>query len=80
MKHVELLTRPGCHLCDDAGRIVRAVAEEEGASVEETNINDDPALTARYGEEIPVVLIDGRVHTYWKVDAGRFRSALRAVG
>lgn len=77
MTHVELLTRPGCHLCDDARAAVLAVAGEEGVDVAETNIDDDAALTEKYGEEIPVVLIDGRVHTYWKVDAQRFRAALR---
>ncbi|GAB3558043.1 glutaredoxin family protein [Spelaeicoccus albus] len=79
MTRVELLTRPGCHLCDAARETVLREAAAAGIEVRETNIDDDAELTRRYGEEIPVVLIDGRVHTYWRVDAGRFRAALEGL-
>ena len=77
-----LLAKPGCHLCDDA-RVVIAdvVAELEGqleVAVEEKSILDDPALLERYSEEIPVVLLDGRVHNIWRVDPERLRRALLA--
>jgi glutaredoxin len=74
---VTLLTRPGCHLCDDARQIVTAVvAETSGAVLVERSIADDPALLDRYAEEIPVVLINDRVHNIWRVDAARLRTAL----
>jgi glutaredoxin len=74
---VTLLTRPGCHLCDDAREIVASVvAESEGVVFVERSIVDDPELADRYTEEIPVVLIDGRVHNIWRVDADRLRRAL----
>jgi glutaredoxin len=74
---VTLLTRPGCHLCDDAREIVASVvAESEGVVFVERSIVDDPELADRYAEEIPVVLIDGRVHNIWRVDADRLRRAL----
>ena len=47
---------------------------------EELSILDDPELLDRYVEEIPVVLIDDRVHTIWRVDADRLRGALDAAG
>lgn len=74
-----LLTKPGCHLCDDARDAVAAVIAETGvdASVEELNILDDPELNARYWDEIPVVLIGDRVHTIWRVDPARLAKALR---
>ncbi len=74
-----LLTKPGCHLCDDARDAVAAVIGETGvdASVEELNILDDPELNARYWDEIPVVLIGDRVHTIWRVDPARLATALR---
>lgn len=74
-----LLTKPGCHLCDDARDAVAAVIAETGAdaSVEELNILDDPELNARYWDEIPVVLIGDRVHTIWRVDPARLATALR---
>ena len=73
---VTLLTKPGCHLCDDARAIVEPiVAEVDGVVLKERSILDD--LNARYWDEIPVVLIDGAVHTIWRVDPARLRSALQ---
>jgi len=71
-----LLGKPGCHLCDDARAIVLEVAGERGLELEERNILEDPELLDRYAEEIPVVLIDDRVHTIWRVDPDRLRRAL----
>lgn len=74
---VLLLGRPGCHLCDDARAIVTEVlAEFPAVAFEERSIVDDPALLDEYAEEIPVVMIDDRVHTIWRVDAARLRKAL----
>lgn len=72
-----LLGKPGCHLCDDARVIVADVLTEFPAvTFEEQSILDDAALLDEYAEEIPVVLIDGRVHTIWRVDPARLRNAL----
>jgi hypothetical protein len=72
-----MLGKPGCHLCDDARAIVAEVlAEYPAATFEEKSILDDPSLLDVYAEEIPVVLIDGRVHTIWRVDPVRLRKAL----
>ncbi len=77
MPDVLLLAKPGCHLCDDARAVVTGVLGEfPHVSFEEKSILDDPALRDAYAEEIPVVLIDGKVHTIWRVDADRLRSAL----
>jgi glutaredoxin len=74
---VTLLGKPGCHLCDDARAVVSGVlADHPEVSFEEKSILDDPALLDAYAEEIPVVLIDGRVHTIWRVDENRLRAAL----
>jgi glutaredoxin len=74
---VTLLGKPGCHLCDDARAVVTGVlADHPEVSFEEKSILDDPALLDAYAEEIPVVLIDGRVHTIWRVDENRLRAAL----
>jgi glutaredoxin len=72
-----LLSKPGCHLCDDARGVVQTVlADHPGVAFEERSILDDPELLDRYVEEIPVVLIDDRVHTIWRVDPDRLRRAL----
>lgn len=77
MPSVTLLGKPGCHLCDDARAVVAGVlADHPEVAFEEKSILDDPALLDAYAEEIPVVLIDGRVHTIWRVDESRLRAAL----
>ena len=73
---VTLYGRPGCHLCDDARAIIEAVCRETGERYVEISIDDDAALTARFGEEIPVTFVDGRQHDYWRVDPERLRRAL----
>lgn len=75
---VTLLGKPGCHLCEDAKAVVVAVCAETGAALEEKDITRDEALYAQYWEQIPVVLIDGEQHTFWRVDPNRLRSALGA--
>ena len=47
-----------------------------GESYEEISILDDPALTERFGEEIPVTFVDGRQLSFWRVDPERLRVAL----
>ena len=78
---ITLYSKPGCHLCEDARKVVDEVVGRLQASVdiEEIDILGDSALQNRYGEEIPVVLIDGRMHTYWRVDAVRLENALKEL-
>jgi glutaredoxin len=75
---VTLYSRPGCHLCDDARRVIDRVCSELGETFEEVSIDGDPALTERFGEEIPVTFVDGRQHDFWRVDATRLRASLTA--
>lgn len=76
---IELFSKPGCHLCDDARAIVERVAAEQSADVVERDISDDAALAQRYGEYIPVVVVDGREHATWRVDARMLTRAVRAA-
>jgi glutaredoxin len=83
--HLTFYSKPGCHLCEDARKVVDEVVARLGAAgqasvdVEEIDILGDPELQNRYGEEIPVVLIDGKMHTYWRVDAARLEKALKEL-
>lgn len=74
---VTLYGRPGCHLCDDARAVIEAVCAELGEAYTEVDVDEDPALLDRYAEEIPVTLVDGRQHDFWRVDPDRLRAALR---
>ncbi len=76
MSRVRLLSKPGCHLCDDARAVIEAVCAELGVSYDEVDISRDAALRDEYGEQIPVTFVDGRQHDFWRVDAGRLRAAL----
>jgi glutaredoxin len=74
---VTLLTRPGCHLCDAAREIVTTVVGETAhVTLTELSIADSAELADRYAEEIPVVLINDRVHNIWRIDPDRLRAAL----
>lgn len=83
---ITLIGKPGCHLCDDARLALHTVidgfqAQHPAALVQVTELNilDDPALALKHSEEIPVVLIDGKMHGYWHVDAARLNAALEAL-
>ncbi|HEV7849450.1 MAG TPA: glutaredoxin family protein [Mycetocola sp.] len=78
-----LIGRPGCHLCDDARTVVTRVMDELSSrpdapalTLDEVSILDDAELNAKYAEEIPVLLINGRVHNYWRIDPVRLTNAL----
>ena len=75
---VTLYSKPGCHLCDDARAVIEAVCADLGESFDEVDITGSADLMTRYGEEIPVTLVDGKQHDYWRVDEARLRSALTA--
>ena len=73
---ITLIGRPGCHLCDDARVVVEQVAVELGVGWEERSIEDDQELRAQWADHIPVTLVDGRPHDFFRVSADRLRAAL----
>jgi hypothetical protein len=75
---ITLLSRPGCHLCDDARAVISRVAGELGVPWTERDITLSEDDLRAYGEMIPVTLIDGVQHDFWRVSEDRLRKALRA--
>jgi len=75
---ITLLSRAGCHLCDEARLVVAAVAAELGFGWEERDITDSAGDLAQYSDMIPVTLVDGVQHDFWRVNAERLRAALLA--
>ena len=73
---VVLISKPGCHLCDEARTIIAAVTAELGERFEEVDMLQDADLLARFAEMIPVTFVDGAQHDYWRVSADRLRAAL----
>ncbi|MDX6201581.1 MAG: hypothetical protein QOF82_1360 [Frankiales bacterium] len=73
---VVLLSREGCHLCDDARAVVARVCADLGVAWREDDITRSPELLRRHVDDIPVTFIDGAVHDFWRVDETRLRAAL----
>jgi hypothetical protein len=73
---ITLISKPGCHLCGPAREVIERVARDLGVQWVERSILDDPELNAAYREQIPVTLVDGIQHDYWRVDESRLRHAL----
>lgn len=82
-----LIGKPGCHLCDEARAVVAGVlnefvdspaGDEPAVRLTELSILDDAALADRYADDIPVLLVDGQLHSIHRVDAGQLRARLRA--
>ncbi|CCH77820.1 Glutaredoxin 2 [Nostocoides japonicum T1-X7] len=76
---VTLVGRPGCHLCETAREVVARVCADLGVGWVEVSVTDDRGLLERYAEMVPVTLVDGRQHDYWRVDEARLRVALESV-
>ena len=83
---ITLIGKPGCHLCETARGIVHQVIDDfvlanTGVAVTftEANILEDQDLARKYGEEIPVVLVNGKQHSYWTVEAPRLLAKLQSL-
>ena len=82
-----LLTKPGCHLCEEAKTVVDSAinkfksdhSSENPITLTEVNILEDQALLDEYGEEIPVLQINGATHAYWRIDSERLIAALNEL-
>jgi glutaredoxin len=73
---VVVLTRQGCHLCDQAIEVVAGVCAETGDSYATHDVDGDPELVRRYNDQLPVIFVDGAQHDFWHVDPARLRAAL----
>jgi glutaredoxin len=65
---IEIYSRPGCHLCDEAKEVIERVRRRYPFSMRSINIETDPALEQEYGEQIPVVFINGTQAFKFRVD------------
>jgi hypothetical protein len=73
---ITLLSRPGCHLCDEARSVIARVAVDLGIGWTERDITESADDMREYAAMIPVTLIDGVQHDFWRVDERRLRRAL----
>ena len=78
---VELLTRDGCTLCARVHARLAELADELGFDLSTTDVDavasaGNPGLRAEFGDRLPVILLDGREHSYWEIDEPRLRADL----
>jgi len=76
---ITLLSRPGCHLCDEARTVIARVAADLSVPWEERDITQSERDLQNYWEMIPVTLINGVQHDFWHVSEQRLRAALAAA-
>jgi hypothetical protein len=73
---VQVLSRDGCHLCEEALLVVADVCADVGESFEVVDVDGDAGLRERHGDEVPVVLVDGEIIGFWRIRPETLRSAL----
>ena len=78
MRKVTVISRTGCHLCEIAIDKINSVKNELKFELEIKLINDLPELEQEYVEQVPVIMIDNKIHDYWRVDIERFTKAIKS--
>ena len=73
---VTLITRAGCHLCEMAEATMRRLVGELDFVYREVDVDASAALRDEYSDRVPVILVDGKEHGYWRVEEARLRKAL----
>jgi hypothetical protein len=76
MTVITIFSRHGCHLCDVALDVLTSFQDELNFEIEKINIDGNIELEKLYGEQVPVIHIDGVHHDFFKVDPERFKSSL----
>jgi glutaredoxin len=76
MTVITVFGRHGCHLCDVAVDVLDGMREELNYEIEKIYIDGNPELEKLYGEQVPVIHIDGNHHDFFRVDPERFKSSL----
>lgn len=79
MAQVTVYTQPGCHLCGAAIRALTKLQAQTPFVLEEVNIQQDPALLAEYGEQIPVIFLNGEFLFEYAVDEDKLREKFKEV-
>ena len=76
MTVITVFGRHGCHLCDVAVEVLDGMREELNFEIKKIYIDGNPELEKLYGEQVPVIHIDGNHHDFFRVDPERFKSSL----
>ncbi len=74
-----LLSKPGCHLCEEMRAVVDRVIAGRPLVLVEKDVREDPRLERRYLFEIPVLLHGDRELARYRVSEEELRAALDAL-
>jgi glutaredoxin len=74
---LRLLTRKDCHLCHEAKQVLDRVIPDHDVQLEIVDVDSSPELAGRYGNELPVLLLNGSKASKLRMDEGRLRRRLR---
>jgi glutaredoxin len=78
MKLVTVYSRSGCHLCEIAIDRINSVINDYKFTLDIVLIDHNSELEKEFGEQVPVILIDNKIHDYWRVDIERFTTAIKS--
>jgi len=73
---VLLYSRADCHLCQVARADLERICPQLAVGFTEVDVDSDPGLRAEYGDRVPVIVVDGQEHGYFRVEEARLRAAL----
>ena len=76
MIEVSIYSRRNCHLCEVALEVLEEMRSDLNFQITKILIDEDPKLEEKYGEQVPVILINGQPHDFFRVDPERFRLAI----
>ena len=81
---IKLFGRRGCHLCDEAEKVLNEVCTADGVRIkgvriQKIDVDADAALVKVYGDQVPVVTINGRKHFKYRVDPERLRRVMASI-
>ena len=79
-RDVTLYTRAGCHLCDEMKAAMAPLLAEFAATLREVDVDADPVLRKRYGNDVPVVFLGPRKAAKHRLDTAQFRRQLEQAG
>jgi hypothetical protein len=78
---VTIISKEGCHLCDEATSVITGVlADFPEVTLEQRVLDEKPEWSLEYADKIPVVLLNGAPHAYWRVKPDRLVDSLLALG
>ena len=78
MRKVTVFSRTGCHLCEIAIDKINSIKDELNFDLEIKLIDADVELEKEFSEQVPVIMIDNKIHDYWRVDLDRFSKAIKS--